>query len=131
VNDKPEWKTVHEVKGAEGVTARVQRRGDYRPLYSVQMGRERRQEPGEPVNDRLLPFVPVRVNNGSVDRSALKLMEQALDWIEEDAQSYQKLADLEPPPQDRWNGGSGGGKKKGGKSGGNGFNRPRRNSDDD
>lgn len=107
-----EWKTVHEIKGEEGHTLRVQRRGDRRPQYSYHIGRERRQEPGEPANDRLLPFVQVRVQAQgavTVDRSSLKMVEQALDWIAEDAAKFEDayITGMQEREERRsWNGNS-------------------------
>jgi hypothetical protein len=82
-----EWKVVHEVKG-EGHVVRVQRRGDERPQYSFQIGRERRQIEGEAVDERLLPFVQLRFNAGVLDRESLSLVERALEWVESDARTF-------------------------------------------
>lgn len=94
MNDRPriEWMDVHEIKGDDGTIVRVQRRGDIRPSYSYQIGRERKQIDGEPPNNRLLPFVNVRVEAMGavvVNRTSLDLVKQALDWIEKDAAVYE------------------------------------------
>ena len=94
MNDRPplEWKQVHELKGSDGTVLRVQRRGDIRPQYSYQIGRERRPDPDGAPNDRLLPFVSVKIQAQgtiSVDRQSETLVKQALDWIHEDAMVFE------------------------------------------
>lgn len=96
MNDRPplEWKVVHELKGSDGTILRIQRRGDIRPLYSFQIGQERRPDPdGGPPANRLLPFVRVKVQAQgtiSIDRAPEELVRKALDWIHEDAMQYEE-----------------------------------------
>lgn len=88
-----EWKTVHEIKGEDEVICRVQRRGDRRPLYSIQIGRLRRPDENGIVDaTRLLPFIPVKIDGqGSVNvnRQGERLMREAHDWITEDAAFFE------------------------------------------
>lgn len=79
---------MHEIKGEAGHAVRIQRRGDQRPQYSLQLGRERRQEGTGDVDDRLLPFVQLRFNRGVLDRDVLSLVEQAMSWVENDAKAF-------------------------------------------
>lgn len=91
-----EWKQVHEIKGSDGLTIRVQRRGDVRPQYSYQIGQERRApadstDPDGFFDDRLVPFVRLGIHAKSapmVNRESLELVEQALDWVEQDAAKF-------------------------------------------
>lgn len=85
-----EWQTVHEAEVGE-VVARVQRRGDYRPLYSIILGRRRQDEP-----DRLSVFVPIRVDGSRVNHDALTAMQNAVAWIEEEVL---RAAAVQPPPR--------------------------------
>lgn len=98
---KAEWKTVKEI-GEGDLRVRVQRRGDWKPQYSIQIGRKRDDEP-----ERLSPFHQVRVDaQGSVkiDRTLEEqlpdMLKQAHDFVHEDAsyfedQRIQKMADKE------------------------------------
>jgi len=95
VNDRPplEWKQVHELKGSDGLIVRIQRRGDIRPLYSLQIGHERRPNPDGTPDDRLLPFVRVKIQaqgTVSIDRSPEELVKKALDWVHEDAMQFEQ-----------------------------------------
>lgn len=86
--DRNEWKLAHEIKGNDGLVVRIQKRDGNRPLYSYQVGHERKPGPdGEP-DDRLTLFVRVRVDAHSVARDSPTLITQALDWIEQDAKKY-------------------------------------------
>ncbi|APU89019.1 hypothetical protein Rctr197k_268 [Virus Rctr197k] len=94
--DKTEWQQIHELKGTEGVTLRIQRRGDTRPQYSYQVGRERRPDLDGFQDNRLMPFVPVFVQGQgttvTIDRQSEALVKQALDWIQADAAAFEANA---------------------------------------
>lgn len=72
-----EWQTVYEIDGNNDVVARVQRRGDIKPQYSVSLGRRRQDE-----RDRLVIFVPVFGDNDIL--SYIELLQKADVWISED-----------------------------------------------
>lgn len=88
-NDKPKWETVHEIQGRDGYIARIQRLpGNHCPAYSYEIGRPRRDDP-----QRILHFISVKVvSDGAggikIDDPGLELREQAVAWINEDAQQH-------------------------------------------
>jgi hypothetical protein len=78
-----EWQKVYEER--EGtLVVRVTRRGDYRPQYSIQVGREWRDADGTVDPERLSSFIRISTDNGGVDRALEGVLTRALDWIQTD-----------------------------------------------
>jgi hypothetical protein len=82
-----EWKDVHRIEN-DGIVVRVQRFGDFKPKYSIELGKQR--------DDRLMRFVPIftDADNGRAEiapKSKLLpgMILEALDWIKDDAQSFE------------------------------------------